>query len=462
MEPELIDPRDIVTDDEDAWAPALPDDVDLVADVANLMAVLAAQRLQRIDDLRRNALADGGAYGTAIPAVIERSVRLELASALRITEHAAGMLLAQAEALVERYPAALDSLGRARMTERHAQVLVELLEGASEATRARLTTRAVELAEELPVGSFRRSLRRLIEVEESATLTERHERAVEDRRVLVEPAADGMAWLHALLPAVEAHALHGRITAMAKALTGRGADDGRGLSAAAEPVAPSGSAELDTRTLDQARADVLCDLLIEGSMAAHPGVVAGIRASVAVTVPALALLAHDDAARHAEGIAPATVEGLGPVPLGVAKELCGGADEGWMRVLTHPETGMVLSIGRTRYRPPASLRRLVRWRADRCMAPGCGIPADRCQIDHNIAWEHGGSTALNNHAPLCQGHHTIKHHGGWTIEQLADEGGALLWTSPTGRRYLVRPERPVFASGPTFRPGSGRTQDAPF
>jgi hypothetical protein len=211
------------------------------------------------------------------------------------------------------------------------------------------------------------------------------------------------------------------------------------------------------RSLDQARADVLADLLIEGDTTAHPAASRGIRATVAVTVPALALLADDDTHRHQQGHAPATVEGLGPVPLDVARELSGGAD-GWMRILTHPETGMVLSVGRTRYRPPTALARLIRWRADRCMAPGCHIPAARCQIDHNIAWHDGGPTSLNNHTPLCQGHHTVKHHGGWTIQHLP--GGALLWTSPTGRLYLVKPQHPVPHFTPT--PAHDAATDAPF
>jgi hypothetical protein len=53
------------------------------------------------------------------------------------------------------------------------------------------------------------------------------------------------------------------------------------------------------------------------------------------------------------------VEGIGPIPLPVARELAGGA-AGWTRVLTHPETGMVLSVGRDQYRPPAALARLVK------------------------------------------------------------------------------------------------------
>jgi len=230
----------------------------------------------------------------------------------------------------------------------------------------------------------------------------------------VQPDRDGMAWLTAYLPAVEAHAIHGRVTEMATSL---GVDG-------------------DDRSLDERRADVLCDLLIDGVVAAHPARARGIRATVVVTVPVLSLLGDERAG-------PAVVEGVGPIPIERARDLCAGA-KGWMRVLTHPETGMVLSVGRTRYRPPPSLRRLAQWRADRCMAPGCGISATRCQIDHSLAWEHGGSTSLSNLAPLCTGHHTIKHHGGWTLSQFED--GTIEWTSPLGRRYLVVPERrmPVF------------------
>jgi hypothetical protein len=119
-----------------------------------------------------------------------------------------------------------------------------------------------------------------------------------------------------------------------------------------------------------------------------------------------------------------------------------------MRILTHPETGIVLSVGRDKYRPPADLRRLVRWRSETCMAPGCTIPASRCEIDHRIAWIEGGTTELNNLNPLCKGHHTVKHHGRWRV-QPDGTGGALTWTSPAGRTYQVHPERPVVMFTPT-------------
>ncbi len=254
---------------------------------------------------------------------------------------------------------------------------------------------------------------------------------------MVEPAYDGMGWLHVFGPMVEIHAAHDRATRMSKVIH---AEEG------------------ETRTLDQIRTDVLFDLLIDGDTTGHPDAARGIRARVTVTVPALALLRDTDRDRAAAGIGPALVEGIGPVPLRTAKELCGG-DGGWMRVLTHPETGVVLSVGREQYAPPAAMKRLVRWRADRCMAPGCGMPAARCEIDHAVAWQDGGTTGVDNLNPFCKGHHVVKHHGGWQIEPLPD--GSVQWTSPTGRQYTVAPERPMAAMRPVvFRPSDA--SDAPF
>ncbi|MGZ0711729.1 HNH endonuclease (plasmid) [Coraliomargarita sp. W4R53] len=411
-----------------------PDGVDDVVALANQITRFAASQLEAIEAMHQTALAEAALLGRELTDVVERGIRLELAAALRLTEHTAGDLLRLADSIVVRYPLVLESMQAARMTQQHAEILVECIDRAEPELRVELLPRAVALAEGAPIGTFRRKLNRLIEAARSVTLPERHEEALEQRRIYVQLVDDGMAWFGVLAPAVEVQAAFNRATEMAKILR---------------------NIEGETRTLDQLRSDIVCDMLIDGEVADLPGVTRGIRARVTVTVPALALLAETEAARAAAGLAPAEVEGIGPIPLNRAKELC-GSDSGWMRVLTHPETAMVLSVGRDQYRPPASLRRLVRWRADRCMAPGCGLPATRCEIDHTVAWEGGGGTSLDNLSPICRGHHRVKHHGGWTVVQIADSGGALQWTSPTGRRYDVYPERRVVA----FRPSDESA--APF
>lgn len=431
------DAFDVGWDDaDDLGGLRVPDTLGHVLEIDAVMASFVAQRAVSINRLRREALADPRRGSRATREIVERSVRLELAAALRITENAAGTLMARAEALVERYPRVLDALAGSRITERHADAVVDGLDEVEPHLRDDLLGQVLAMAEAQPLGTFRRALRRLLDSVRAQTLAERWAEALDDRRLVQEPAADGMAWLAWYGPAVEAQAIHDRVTAIAKVLAAR---------------------EGETRTLDQLRADVFADLLIEGDTSAHPESARGIRARVVVTVPALSLL-DDEAAAHD----PATIEGVGPFPIERARELCGGAD-GWMRVLTHPETGVVLSVGRDLYRPPPALQRLVRWRAERCMAPGCGMPAARCEIDHTIAWEHGGETAVGNLAPLCTGHHTVKHHGGWSVRQ--HPGGVLEWTSPTGRVYLVEPERrmPAFAPDPSPpQPGEDSAFTPPF
>ncbi|CAL4858927.1 DUF222 domain-containing protein [Microbacterium sp. MM2322] len=389
----------------------IPTTLDWVVMSADMATVHAAQRYRCIvelwDDAIRAANRDEGAS-----VLVERSVRLEVASALRITEHAAGRLMGIGRALVYRYPQVWEAMSRAAITDTHATTIVDGLDEL-EIVRDDLVGEVLTLAEEMPTGPFRRAVKRIVDREREATIAERHADAVAHRHVRVEPGVDGMAWLTAHLPAVEAHAILGRLTAIAKTLDK--ADD--------------------ERTLDQKRADVFGDLLIDGETTYLPDSARGIRPTVAITVPALTLLTGEGPT--------AQVDGVGPIPLDRARELCGAAS-GWMRVLTHPETGVVLSVGREQYRPPADLRRLVAWRAARCMAPGCGIPADRCDID----WHHGGHTDATNLAPLCRGHHTLKHHTDWRVR--AKPGGALEWTSPAGRVYLVQPERriPQFTTDP--------------
>lgn len=430
-EARLPDPSDM--SDPESWSP-VPDVVDLVLEAAAMESVFAAQRLVRVDAMRRDQLIEAAGRGSAVTEIIERSIRLELAAAMRITEYAAGRMIVHAEALVRRYPQALDALHGARITTKHAEILVDDLEPLMPDVRAHVIDRALALAEAEPVGTFRRALRALIATAQAATLEERYQRALQTRRVVIERGQDGMADLLLHAPEVALQAIFDRATAVAKTISGT---------------------EGETRTLDQVRADVLCDLLIDGVTDAMTAEARGIRAQVVVTVPALSLL--DEEADRTDD--PAVVEGVGPIPLSVAQELCGG-DALWMRVLTHPETGMVLSVGRDQYRPPAMLRRLVRWRADRCMAPGCWMPASRCEIDHQLDWQFGGETSLGNNAPICKGHHIVKHNSDWVVTQLVDSGGAVEWISPTGRRYVVQPERRV----PVFRVSTSVIEEsvAPF
>ncbi|WP_044493274.1 HNH endonuclease signature motif containing protein [Nesterenkonia massiliensis] len=61
--------------------------------------------------------------------------------------------------------------------------------------------------------------------------------------------------------------------------------------------------------------------------------------------------------------------------------------------------------------PPEHLRDALIFRDGTCQADGCTISAERCDIDHQTPWEHGGETTADNLWALCRRHHRMKSHG---------------------------------------------------
>jgi hypothetical protein len=283
-------------------------------------------------------------------------------------------------------------------------------------------------ARNLTAAKFERKIRTLRERANPDTILERHVRAVSHREVVLEPTRDGMAWLSAYLPAVDALGAFNRISELAANLQG-----------------PD-----EVRTLTQLRADVFRDLLIDGQTcadgrcgddgqrgrkahgaAASGGAAHRVTAKVFVTVPVLTLLGRDDL--------PATLDGYGPIDPVTARKLAGHAPS-FIRLLTHPETGAVLSVGRDSYRVPRDLKNWLQVRDVTCRFPGCSRHAARCEIDHTQDWANDGHTRHDNLAHLCKSHHILKHKTDWQVAQARDGTGTLTWTSPAGRDYVTEPE----------------------
>ncbi len=176
----------------------------------------------------------------------------------------------------------------------------------------------------------------------------------------------------------------------------------------------------EERTLAQLRADAFADLLAaEAAVPDSHGGPRPSRAAVVVTIPALTLLGADDA--------PATLDGYGPIDLDTARHLAGEATS-WIRVLTHPVTGVPLALDRTRYRVPTALRRWLGIMSPTCIFPGCGRAARDCDLDHLRAWAEGGPTDDDNLAPECRHHHRIRHETLWSpaVDPAAPTGGSRL------------------------------------
>ena len=117
----------------------------------------------------------------------------------------------------------------------------------------------------------------------------------------------------------------------------------------------------------------------------------------------------------------------------------------WRRLVTDPLTGAVLDVGHTRYRPPTAIVEHVLARDGCCAGPGCGVPADRCDLDHTTEY-HGvpangspvrGTTSVDNLGPLSDRCHRLKTDGGFRLRQV--EPGVFEWHTPAGLAYRVTP-----------------------
>jgi hypothetical protein len=144
---------------------------------------------------------------------------------------------------------------------------------------------------------------------------------------------------------------------------------------------------------------------------------------VNVTVPLSTLLGGDEAGE---------IDGYGAIDAVTARALAMGGT--WRRLVTDPESGTVLDVGRTRYRPPADLAELVRQRDRTCFRPGCSASATGCELDHTTPWSHLGRTAWANLGPGCSTDHRLKSNGDFVVRQ--HEAGVFTWTSSlTGISY---------------------------
>jgi hypothetical protein len=455
--------------------------IDMVAWFDQCMNQLAGARCQAIDLARRQSEQQVGAASD--PGMARRAFTAEIAAALHISERAAENLIGVSKVIGESLPKTQQALNDGSISFRHAQIMVDHAAGLEPDAVAQLERLVLDKATTSSPPRFDSFVRRTRERLNPETIEQRHVAAVEQRTVVVDEARDGMAWLSALLPAPQAHAIFDRLTSAGLAMGrsrrgGRSASDGDGGTGGGliADAAGAGGRASDSRTLAQRRADAFAAVMLAAGECSVSGSSAdgrrleggsdsaggrsaggsgadddseitasapdddsaefarwfrGITARVILTVPALSLLDRGDE--------PAVLDGYGPIDLHTARILAARAPS-FIRVLTHPETGAVLSVGRERYKVPKDLRAWLRVRDGTCRFVGCGQRADRCDIDHTIEWQHGGYTAHDNLAHLCRRHHMLKGSGRWAVRQSGCGDGTLAWTSPTGREYVTEPE----------------------
>jgi hypothetical protein len=90
------------------------------------------------------------------------------------------------------------------------------------------------------------------------------------------------------------------------------------------------------------------------------------------------------------------------------------------------------------YRLSPLLSHLIQIRNATCTAPGCRMPAVKCDNDHTQPYDQGGRTCECNTGPLCRHHHRVKQSEGWHLVQT--EPGVFAWVTPSGWTYFTGPE----------------------
>jgi hypothetical protein len=294
---------------------------------------------------------------------------------------------------------------------------------------------------------FRRKVRTWRERTYPDSVQKRHTKCMADRRMEYRPDADGMASITLILPGDTACAIWNKTTAIARGL--QGPDETRTLTQLRPDVAAAlllgagnGSRAVNSAGTDGpmgagaagSHAPGSDDSLetFEGhniggdSFAIDLSKIPAPRADVLVTIPILTLLGSTDE--------PAELDGYGPIPAAMARQLVANGANSFYRVLVDPRNGAPLEIGRTSYRLTEAMKRWIRMRDGHCTFPGCTNQSTDNETDHLTAWHHHGTTGVSNLAQLCPKHHRLKHNSGWTPTP-ATETEPPGWTSPTGRHY---------------------------
>nr|WP_255375895.1 HNH endonuclease signature motif containing protein [Saccharomonospora sp. CUA-673] len=223
------------------------------------------------------------------------------------------------------------------------------------------------------------------------------------RKVELVHGENAMSRLTAHVPVEVASAAYARVDALAKALRRAGS----------------------SRSMDQLRADVTADLLLGRDVGVTAPETA---ATVSLHMPASTALGITNSG--------CTLDGYGTIPAPIAREIMTNPHSTWRKVLCDPTTGTPTSLGRTRRRPSATIRELVRIRDRECVVPWCHRPATHTDFDHEQPWTDGGPTSATNGTSRCRHHHRLKHHPRWTHSHNPTRGTTTI-TTPHGTTYTA-------------------------
>jgi hypothetical protein len=227
------------------------------------------------------------------------------------------------------------------------------------------------------------------------------------RRVTLRPAPDTMSLLSGYLPAEQGVACLKSLRDQADALKAGG----------------------DPRCRDQIMADTLVERLTGQADAAD------VNAELQIVMPLDALL-------DAKNQSPAELNGYGPLPADLARDLM-RTSKGrlwWRRLYAAPVGGPLVGGDPHRRHFDGHLRKLIMWRDRQCRDPFCDAPIRH--IDHIQRFSDGGLTIYPNGRGACERGNYARETPGWKVEAVSSgldgRTHTIMITTPTGHIYLSR------------------------
>ena len=416
---------DAIGDDSGLEAAEL---VDSIRKLEELVCAATAAQAKLSAELDARQRADHSA--AAIPASRQgRGVAAQVALARRESHHRGQRHLGLARIVSEELPHTWAAWRHGRITEWTATLIARETACLSREDRATVDALVAGDADRLEamglrevVSTCQKESARL----DAASVVARRRRAERDRHVTLRPAPDAMTWLTALLPVADGVAVHAA------------------LVRAAETARATG----DERTKGQVMADSLVSAVVTSAQARDRAATQWSPAPPEEQAPApvglgLGLnLVMSDRSLFGVSEEPAHLDGYGPIPAELARELvtkaCSANEKLWLRRLyTHPATGELLAMDARCRLFPAGLARFIRLRDQICRTPWCDAPIR--DTDHADDHEAGGATSGQNGQGLCEACNHAKQAPGWRARPSPARGTHQIdTTTPTGHTYRSR------------------------
>jgi len=237
---------------------------------------------------------------------------------------------------------------------------------------------------------------------DAQAVVDRAAQAETERTVTIRPAPDTMTYVTALLPVAQGVGVYAALTRTA-----------------------------DTTFDERSRGQVMADTLVQR--------VTGRPAEVPEPV-AVNLVMSDETMLSGDNVA-AVIDGYGPIPASVARNLVNGAVSDkrsratLRRLYKHPKTGALVALESRARCFPKGLADFIGLRDQRCRTPYCDAPIRH--RDHAQPHHRGGPTSAANGSGSCERCNYVKEAPGWRVHTEVDEKGrhTAEFVAPTGAHY---------------------------